>query len=90
MISISLDCCEIKENREACESFVEAINEMVRGLTLNLVYHCQERMSRSFEGFRLIKQKFSEMFLSAIDFLDQNSVIVKISFFLKFNRCKKT
>ncbi len=29
MVSIALDRCEINENQEACESFVEAINTMV-------------------------------------------------------------
>lgn len=64
MISISLDHCEIKENQEACESFVEAINEMVRDIFSEPGLSLSDAESRVFEGFRLISQKFFEMFLS--------------------------
>ena len=64
MISITLDRCEIKENQEACESFVESINAMARDIFSEPDISLSDAESRVFEGFRLIRQKFLEMFLS--------------------------
>ena len=64
MISITLDRCEIKENQEACESFVEAIDAMAQDIFSEPGISFSGAESRVFEGFRLIRQKFLEMFLS--------------------------
>ena len=64
MISITLDRSKINENQEACESFVEAINAMVSDIFSEPGISLSEAESRVFEGFRLISQKFLEMFLS--------------------------
>lgn len=64
MISITLDRCEIKENQEACESFVESINAMARDIFSEPDISLSDAESRVFEGFHLIRQKFLEMFLS--------------------------
>ena len=64
MISITLDRCEIKENQEACESFVASINEMARDIFSEPGISLSDAESRVYEGFRLIRQKFLEMFLS--------------------------
>ena len=64
MISITLDRCEIKENQEACESFVESINAMARDIFSEPGISLSDAESRVYEGFHLIRQKFLEMFLS--------------------------
>ena len=64
MFSISLDVCESKENQEACESFVESINGMIRECFSEPVMSLSDAESCAFEGFRLLSQKFLEMFLS--------------------------
>ena len=64
MMSITLDRYEIKENQEACESFVESINEMARDIFSEFGMSLSDVESRVCEGFRSICQKFLEMFLS--------------------------
>ena len=64
MFSISLDFCESKEIQEACESLVKSINESIRKIFSNPSMSLSDAESCVFEEFRLLSQKFLEMFLS--------------------------
>ncbi len=64
MLSIPLLVSENKEFQEAYESFVESINELIGKCFSEPVMSLADAESCVFDGFRLLSQKFLEMFLS--------------------------
>ena len=64
MLSIPLVVSENKEIQEAYESFVESINEVIGKCFSEPVMSLADAESCVFDGFRLLSQKFLEMFLS--------------------------
>ena len=64
MFSISLDHCEIKENEETCQSFVEVFNTFAVDIFTDRTLSLSEAEFRVLEVFRLLRQRFLEMFIS--------------------------
>ena len=62
MFSISLDRCEIKENKETGQSFVEEFNVFAGDIFSDPALSLSEAEFRVLEAFRLLRQKFLEMF----------------------------
>ena len=64
MLSIPLDVCENKEIQEVFESFVESMNEVIRGCFSEPIMSLSDAEVYVFERFRLLSQEFLEIFLS--------------------------
>ena len=63
MFSPSLDHCEIKENEGTYKSFVEAFRTFVAYFFTDPTLSLSEAAFRVLEVFRLLRQKFLEMFI---------------------------
>lgn len=64
MISRTLDRCEIKENQESCESFINAINAIVEDVSSEPCITLSETELRVFDAFNLMRQEFLDLFMS--------------------------